>query len=116
MSTKFTAGEASARLSERSESGQPGFSEESAKHQPGFSKESAKHQPGFRNSVKNKSIGEPTMSITEQTVDEIVEFINKKIDIPFIPESVEALIIKAVIMALFHILTKESIQHLQTKQ
>ena len=56
------------------------------------------------------------MDITEQTVDEIVEFINKKIDIPFVPESVEALLIKAVILALFHLLTEESIQALQTKQ
>lgn len=56
------------------------------------------------------------MDITEKTVDEIVEFINKKINIPFVPESVEALLIKAVILALFHILTKESIQALSIQK
>ena len=44
------------------------------------------------------------MNISEATVDEVVEFINKKINIPYIPESIEAILIKAVIMDLFHIL------------
>lgn len=56
------------------------------------------------------------MDITEQTIDEIVEFIDKKINIPFVPESVEALLIKAVILALFHILTEKNIQALSIKQ
>ena len=56
------------------------------------------------------------MDIPEKTIDEIVEFINKKINIPVVPESVEALLIKAVIMALFHILTKKNIQALSIKQ
>lgn len=55
------------------------------------------------------------MDITEKTIDEIVEFINKKINIPFVPESVEALLIKAVILALFHILTEKNIKTLQIK-
>ena len=50
------------------------------------------------------------MQISEQTIDEIVEFINKKINIPYVPESIEAILIKAVILALFHVLGKESLQ------
>ena len=56
------------------------------------------------------------MEITEQAIDEIVEFINKKINIPHIPESIESILIKAVILALFHILGEESIQSLIQKQ
>ena len=56
------------------------------------------------------------MEITEQTIDEIVEFINKKINIPYISESIESIIIKAVILALFHVLGKESVQSLIQKQ
>ena len=50
------------------------------------------------------------MNFSEKTVDEIVEFINKKINIPYIPESIEAILIKAVILALFHVLGKETLQ------
>lgn len=56
------------------------------------------------------------MGISEQSIDEIVEFINKKINIPYVPESVEALIIKAVLMAIFHVLGQESLQSLIQKQ
>ena len=55
------------------------------------------------------------MNFSEKTVDEIVEFINKKINIPYIPESIEAILIKAVILALFHVLGKESLQTLKEK-
>ena len=53
------------------------------------------------------------MEFSEKTVDEIVEFINKKINIPYIPESIEAILIKAVILALFHILSQKSLQTLK---
>lgn len=53
------------------------------------------------------------MNISEATVDEVVEFINKKINIPYIPESIEAILIKAVIMALFHILGEKGLQALE---
>lgn len=56
------------------------------------------------------------MEITEKAIDEIVEFINKKINIPFVPESVEALIIKAVLLAVFHILSEKSMEALLQKQ
>ena len=56
------------------------------------------------------------MEITEQAIDEIVEFINKKINIPYIPESIESILIEAVILALFHVLGEESIQSLVQKQ
>ena len=56
------------------------------------------------------------MEITEQAIDEIVEFINEKINIPYIPESIESTLIKAVILALFHVLGKESLQSLVQKQ
>ena len=52
------------------------------------------------------------MNISEKTVDEIVEFINQKINIPYIPESIEAILIKAVLMALFHILGQKTLQAL----
>ena len=52
------------------------------------------------------------MSVSEKTVDEIVEFINQKINIPYIPESIEAILIKAVLMALFHILGEKTLQAL----
>ena len=53
------------------------------------------------------------MEISEKTVDEIVEFINKKINIPYLPESIEGILIKAVILALFHILGQKSLQALK---
>ena len=56
------------------------------------------------------------MDISDQTVDEIVEFINKKVNIPYVPESIEAILIKAVILALFHVLGKENLQSLIQKQ
>ena len=52
------------------------------------------------------------MQISEQTIDEIVEYINQKINIPYIPESIEAILIKAVLMALFHILGEKTLQAL----
>ena len=52
------------------------------------------------------------MEVSETTINEIVEFINKKVNIPYIPESIEAIIIKAVILALFHILGQKSLQAL----
>lgn len=52
------------------------------------------------------------MNISEQTIDEIVEYINQKINIPYIPESIEAILIKAVLMALFHILGQKTLQAL----
>ena len=52
------------------------------------------------------------MQISEQTIDEIVEYINQKINIPYIPESIEAILIKAVLMALFHILGQKTLQAL----
>jgi len=51
-----------------------------------------------------------------QTIDEIVKFINDKIDIPYIPESVEALLIKAVITALFHILSEKVLREAFQKE
>jgi len=53
------------------------------------------------------------MNISEQTIDEIVEYINQKINIPYIPESIEAILIKAVLMALFHILGQKAVQALE---
>jgi len=41
-----------------------------------------------------------------------VEFINKKINIPYLPESIEAMLIKAVILALFHVISQKSLQAL----
>ena len=52
------------------------------------------------------------MQVSETTINEIVEFINKKVNIPYVPESIEAIIIKAVILALFHILGQKSLQAL----
>ena len=52
------------------------------------------------------------MQVSEKTIDEIVEFINQKINIPYIPESIEAILIKAVLMALFHILGEKTLQAL----
>jgi len=52
------------------------------------------------------------VNISEKTVDEIVEFINQKINIPYIPESIEAILLKAVLMALFHILGQKTLQAL----
>ena len=52
------------------------------------------------------------MNVSETTIDEIVEFINQKINIPYIPESIEAILIKAVLMALFHILGEKTLQAL----
>lgn len=52
------------------------------------------------------------MNVSDTTINEIVEFINKKINIPYIPESIEAILIKAVLMALFHILGEKTLQAL----
>ena len=49
----------------------------------------------------------------DNVIDEIVEYINNKINIPYVPESVEAMIIKAVITMLFHILSAQSIPKVQ---
>jgi len=53
------------------------------------------------------------VNISEKTVDEIVEFINQKINIPYVPESIEAILIKAVILALFHVISQKSLQALE---
>ena len=53
------------------------------------------------------------MEFSEKTVDEIVEFIIKKINIPYLPESIEAILIKAVILALFHVISQKSLQALE---
>ena len=52
------------------------------------------------------------MQISETTINEIVEFINKKVNIPYVPESIEAILIKAVLLAIFHILGEKSLQAL----
>lgn len=54
------------------------------------------------------------MNISEKTVDEIVEFINQKINIPYIPESIEAILIKAVLLALFHVLSKKNLEAIKS--
>ena len=56
------------------------------------------------------------MEITEKVIDEIVEYINEKVNIPYVPESVESLIIKAVILGLFHVLGKENFKSIVEKQ
>lgn len=45
---------------------------------------------------------------TPELVDELVDYINKKIDIPILPESVEALLIKAVLTAIFQFIGAKS--------
>ena len=52
------------------------------------------------------------MNVSDTTINEIVEFINKKINIPYVPESIEAILIKAVLLAIFHILGEKSLQAL----
>ena len=52
------------------------------------------------------------MQVSETTINEIVEFINKKVNIPYVPESIEAILIKAVLLAIFHILGEKSLQAL----
>ena len=64
-------------------------------------------------SAKIKSKGARKLEISEKTVEEIVEFINKKINIPYVPESIEAILIKAVILALFHVISQKSLQALE---
>jgi len=54
------------------------------------------------------------MNISEKTVDEIVEFINQKINIPYIPESIEAILIKAVLLGLFHVLSKKNLEAIKS--
>ena len=53
------------------------------------------------------------MNVSDTTINEIVEFINKKINIPYLPESIEAILIKAVLLALFHIIGEKSLQALE---
>lgn len=43
----------------------------------------------------------------ELVVEEIVTLINAKVNIPNIPESVEQVIIRAIVLAAFHLLGKE---------
>jgi len=52
------------------------------------------------------------MNVSDTTINEIVEFINKKINIPYVPESIEAILIKAVLLAIFHVLGQKSLQAL----
>ncbi|MFA5458620.1 MAG: hypothetical protein WC261_13440 [Synergistaceae bacterium] len=52
------------------------------------------------------------MNVSDTTINEIVEFINKKINIPYVPESIEAILIKAVLLAIFHILGEKTLQAL----
>jgi len=54
------------------------------------------------------------MEVSDATINEIVEFINKKINIPYLPESIEAILIKAVLLALFHVLSKKSLEAIKT--
>lgn len=35
--------------------------------------------------------------ISDQTIDEIVKYVNERVDIPFIPEYIEALLFRALI-------------------
>lgn len=41
-------------------------------------------------------------------IDELVEFINKKIDIPLLNEQTEALLFKALLTSIFHLLHAQS--------
>ena len=43
----------------------------------------------------------------ELVVEEIVTLINAKVNIPHIPESVEQVIIRAIVLATFHLLSKK---------
>lgn len=43
----------------------------------------------------------------ELVVEEIVTLINAKVDIPYVPESVEQVIIRAIVLATFHLLSKK---------
>lgn len=43
----------------------------------------------------------------ELVVEEIVTLINAKVDIPSVPESVEQVIIRAIVLAAFHLLTEK---------
>jgi len=52
------------------------------------------------------------MNVSDTTINEIVEFINKKVNIPYVPESIEAILIKAVLLAIFHVLGQKSLQAL----
>jgi hypothetical protein len=52
------------------------------------------------------------VNVSDTTINEIVEFINKKINIPYVPESIEAILIKAVLLAIFHILGEKTLQAL----
>lgn len=44
----------------------------------------------------------------ELVVEEIVNLINSKINIPYTPEDVEQVIIRAIVLAVFHILSKKA--------
>lgn len=35
--------------------------------------------------------------VSDQTIDEIVRYVNERVDIPYIPEHIEALLFKAII-------------------
>lgn len=43
----------------------------------------------------------------ELVVEEIVTLINAKVDIPYVPESVEQVIIRAIVLTAFHLLSKK---------
>ena len=43
----------------------------------------------------------------ELVVEEIVTLINAKVNIPYIPESVEQVIIRAIVLTTFHLLSKK---------
>ena len=44
----------------------------------------------------------------ELVVEEIVTLINAKVNIPYVPESVEQVIIRAIVLAAFHLLSKKT--------
>lgn len=43
----------------------------------------------------------------ELVVEEIVTLINAKVDIPYVPESVEQVIIRAIVLTAFHLLSEK---------
>ena len=44
----------------------------------------------------------------EVVVEEIVTLINAKVDIPYVPESVEQVIIRAIVLTAFHLLSEKN--------
>lgn len=43
----------------------------------------------------------------EAVIEEIVTYINAKVNIPHLPESIEQVVIRAIILAAFHLLSKK---------